>query len=715
MAIDETKSAAVLNRFLREYVTDRAAGRALDLEQYLARYPGFEELIEREHARLEAGDATERNADPAFPFAERDFGPYRLERELGRGGQGAVFLAQDTRLGRPVAIKVLTGFTSLSPVSLQRFYREAAVASRLDHPGICAVYECDDVNGVPYVAMRYVQGETLASLVARARRDAVPIGVERALALAEKVARALHVAHEAGVVHRDVKPGNLMVTPADEPVVLDFGLARELEGASTLTASGELFGSPSYMSPEQIDGVSSVDRRADVHALGTTLYELVTLSPPFRAPTREGLFRQILTERAADPRRANPRIPRDLRVVLDTALEKDPDRRYQTALDLAEDLCAVRESRPIAARPVGPLTRAARWAVREPRQAALVAGVLSALVLAAGLGGFLFARAPEIQAGELELARRRRDDLITAALGGKMTGHTEERLRAALVDDPDNGAVRNSLALLLLQRGDGEASLRVLDEAPAGGDDGRTLARMRVAVLDGLERGDEALELERELGEPRDALECWSVGRSLLSSASAANHRRGFALLERAIYLAPRPREVFYHDMIRAATLVGDWDKAVLVARVLEARYPDSSVSWWAISMARSGVDPAGMRAALERSIELDPNFPAALASYAGALVHFDELERGREMLQRALDNSIGGPRERRYLRFAFVGMLVATERYDEALAELDRALEEEPDEPEILRRKAEILADLGLADEAAGLRERAHGLELGD
>ncbi len=318
-------------------------------------------------------------------------GPYRLVRELGRGGQAIVWLAEDSRIGRQVALKMLPHLGPGGDEALRRFRREAEVAARLEHPGICSVFEAEIDHGTPYIAMRYVSGETLARRIATARdaHDAPPDrDALRDLALLfEKAARALHAAHEAGIVHRDVKPANLMITPEGEPVVLDFGLAREDDAAAqAVTLTGETSGTPAYMSPEQMTGRSRPDRRTDVWSLGIALYESTTLAHPFASATRESLFQAILSDDPADPRRLNTAIDRDFATILETATAKERDRRYQTALDLAEDLRRWRANEPIRARPVSRLERVGRWMQRKP---ALAASLAAAVVLLIAASAFL--------------------------------------------------------------------------------------------------------------------------------------------------------------------------------------------------------------------------------------------------------------------------------------------------------------------------------------
>jgi WD40 repeat protein/serine/threonine protein kinase len=435
-----------------------AAGRG-DVDRlaadYLERYrrgdwPRMDEYI-RAHPELEAGI---REVFPSLLFAERAgappapaerappaaaaqppsrrVGPYDTLILLGSGGQGDVYLAEDTRLRRRVALKVLPREHAMRSRALDRFRREAAITARLDHPGICTVYEAGEDAGVPWIAMRYVEGETLAQWTAasrgRAEEAADPSlstasrefrrsmgdvrtreGTMRTVEVLEKAARALHAAHEAGLVHRDIKPANVIVTPGREPVLLDFGLAREESDESALTLTGTLMGTPAYMSPEQLTAQRiRLDRRTDVYSLGVTLYECLTLRLPFEAPTRERLYQRILVSDPEDARRHNPAIPEDLRVVLETALEKDRERRYQTALDLAEDLARVRRREPIRARPAGPVLRLRRWAQRNPATAASTVSLFVAL--SAGLAASLhLLGAARRERDEKEAARRDAD------------------------------------------------------------------------------------------------------------------------------------------------------------------------------------------------------------------------------------------------------------------------------------------------------------------
>jgi formylglycine-generating enzyme required for sulfatase activity/tRNA A-37 threonylcarbamoyl transferase component Bud32 len=356
---------------------------------------------------------TTRASGPAGPSPEpRRFGDYWLLKELGRGAQGIVYLAEDTTLQRKVALKLLSAAGAQSAIIRERFRREGQLASKFEHPGICGVHDVGEVDGVPYIAMQYVRGTTLGEIVekaraargdgpADARRDTETIsiggggskgGLEDVLRLVERSARALHVAHEAGLVHRDIKPANIMVTPDGHPVLLDFGLARDLEAeGQMLTQSGQIMGTPAYLAPEQIVAShGTVGRRTDVYALGVTLFECVTLQRPFEATSWDQLFHEILNGAPINPRKLNPRIPVDLGTAIEVAMERDPARRYATAEAMAEDLRRIRSFEPIQAKSAGPITRLGKWARRHPGRSVSAAATL--LFVLFGLG-FVTSRA----------------------------------------------------------------------------------------------------------------------------------------------------------------------------------------------------------------------------------------------------------------------------------------------------------------------------------
>ncbi|MEM7311293.1 MAG: serine/threonine-protein kinase [Planctomycetota bacterium] len=712
------KDADVLNRFLRTYFEDRESGSTRSLGDYQALHPGYEDLIAGEHERLLRGEGPTdlTSALGGHPAGAR-IGPYRVVRELGRGGQGTVLLAEDGRLGRRVALKVLTGFASLSSEHLLRFHREAALASRLDHPGLCSVYESDTIDGVPYVAMRYVEGETLAAKIADARRRGAALAPRDVLGWVVTASRALAVAHRAGIVHRDVKPANLMITPAGEPVVLDFGLARELDGAgTTLTRTGELFGTPAYMAPEQLDeSVGSCDGRTDVWALGVVLYEALSLSLPFQAPTREGLYRAILTSRPAAGAVRAGGLPPTLRTVISTAMAAEPDRRYASADALAEDLTAVLEGRPISARPVGPIARLALWARREPALAGTLATVLVLLLAATGLGGYLIAAQERLHAGESVLRAASLNELLNRAMSGRMSDRSVSEMHAVLEAEPELDYLRAALVHHALFVEDEDTALALIDAVPATSSEPAAFERLRVDALRRLGRDAEAQAITGELSDPAGPLDSFIAGR--LAQAHVAPGRPGseewaqqaLDLYLRSALLEEEPYETLYHCMLQAAVAAGERDLARLVADTLEHRGP----AWWWACFFSGGArarHSEGARSAYERSIELDPEFAQPYTSLAVLTALEGDLEEADRLYLRSIDLTFVVASKVR-LHLAWERTMRLLEEPELGLAACERALELDPDSPEVLARMGRLYQDLELYDEADEVLFRA--LEL--
>jgi serine/threonine protein kinase/Flp pilus assembly protein TadD len=297
-----------------------------------------------------------------------DFGDYELLEEIGRGGQGVVYRAHQKSLNRAVALKVIGLGSWATETHLKRFRREAEAAASLNHPGIVPIYEVGERDGACYFSMGLVAGEQLDAILKRE-----PMPIRRAAELIAKVARTVHYAHEHGILHRDIKPGNTLLDAKGEPHLTDFGLARLVEAESTVTGTLEVLGTPSYMAPEQAAGNNTkLTSATDVYGLGAVLYQLLTGHPPFAGGTTYETIKLLLDTEPRQPRLLNPKIDRDLSTICLKCLDKDPKRRYSSALALAEDLEHWLKHEPIQAKPSGFFTHARKWIRRNPSTTVLV-------------------------------------------------------------------------------------------------------------------------------------------------------------------------------------------------------------------------------------------------------------------------------------------------------------------------------------------------------
>ncbi|MGC2627239.1 MAG: protein kinase [Candidatus Udaeobacter sp.] len=319
------------------------------------------------------------SAMPATADLLGQFGDYELLEEIGRGGQGVVFRARQKSLNRTVALKVIGLGQWASKAHIRRFRLEAEAAASLDHPCIVPIYEVGERDGSCYFSMKFVEGGQLDEVVKR-----TPMSIRQAAKLIAKVAGTVHYAHEHGILHRDIKPGNILLDVKGEPHLTDFGLARLLESESSVTHTLEVLGTPSYMAPEQAVGNNAaISKVTDVYGLGAVLYQLLTGHPPFAGGATYETIKLLLETEPRPPRLWNRKVDRDLSTICLKCLEKDPMRRYSSALALAEDLEHWLSHEPIQARRTGTFSRGKKWVRRNPTSALLAASLI-ALAAAAG-------------------------------------------------------------------------------------------------------------------------------------------------------------------------------------------------------------------------------------------------------------------------------------------------------------------------------------------
>jgi tetratricopeptide (TPR) repeat protein len=385
----------VLDLIYNEVVLREKAGEMPQLAEYLERFADLTEplrLLFEVHGALERGGVPDTCSPTSLPLsfsgdlsagvAGVTMPGYEVLEELGRGGMGVVYKARQTSLNRVVALKMLLGGAHASALALTRFKAEAAGLAGLQHPNLIQVYEVGEHGGLLFFSMEFVEGRSLAE-----RISGSPLPADEAARTVAVLARAMHAAHQRGVIHRDLKPANVLLTADGTPKIADFGLAKGFGGAAH-TRTGEVLGTPEYMAPEQVAGKGKdAGPAADVYALGAILYDMLTGRPPFKAESTTDTLLQVLHNDPVPPSRLRARTPRDLETICLKCLEKDPGKRYASALALAEDLDRFLDRRPILARPVSLGGRMLKWARRRPAVASLVAvSVVAVSVLALFLG-----------------------------------------------------------------------------------------------------------------------------------------------------------------------------------------------------------------------------------------------------------------------------------------------------------------------------------------
>jgi serine/threonine protein kinase/Tfp pilus assembly protein PilF len=725
-------------RAAQEYLAQAEAGGRPSLSEFVARYPDIAEPLGRCLAGLEFVQAAAPHlSQPLDGVAAPDgggavtgtLGDFRIIREVGRGGMGVVYEAEQLSLGRRVALKVLPFAATMDPRHLQRFHNEARAAAGLHHTNIVPVYGVGNERGVHYYAMQFIEGRTLADLIAEQRgaadslvpptaeAQAVPSATtvppaaqatstaprdsasfRRVAEWGIQAAEALDCAHSLGVVHRDVKPANLLVDTIGRLWVTDFGLAQ-VQNDARLTMTGDLVGTLRYMSPEQALAKRVViDHRTDVYSLGATLYELLVLRPAFDGSDRQELLRQIAFEEPRPPRRINRAIPAELETIVRKALEKNPQDRYATAQDLADDLNRFLEDRPIHARRPGLLQRVRKWARRHrPLVASLAAGMLILLVMAVVLALGYQRRLAETDRG------------VTAALvqvetlveeGDKLIDHPERwqataRLAQAALEKAD----------ALLASGVATASLRERAETDRAAVDS-AIAQSQLSIT------LNSIRLEKHT--VRD-------GRKNDLKNTAASYAKAFANygvdLAEPASVAARIRGSRCRDALVGA--LEEWWRSTAdrqthqqLDRVLQAVEPADATqaSWW--KAAREQDNAALVKLAEQLSTKCLP--PAVICSRAGTLKHAKQWPAAERLLKEALLFHPGDFWLNADLAQGI--FLQDPTRVDEAVAYQRAALACQGDNPKahVVARIGAMLSDSSKLDEAIPYLKRAVEMDPG-
>ncbi len=699
-------------------------------------------------------------------------GEFVIGRELGRGGMGVVYEAVQESLGRTVALKVLTPAVLGDAAAVMRFKREGETAAKLRHAGIAQVHAVGFADGLHFLAMERIDGAPLDRVLGGLRE--LPVGMLRRSSLAAvvaevlgpragaprlvppvysgtedyvaaivaivvQVAQALACAHENGVVHRDVKPSNVLLRMDGSAVLTDFGLARHRDDPS-LTRAGVFAGTPFFTSPEQAAGRGDVDHRTDLFSLGAMLYEMITLQLPFSGGSGTEVLRAIQLREPQDPRRFNRSVPADLVAIVQRALEKDPARRYQSAMAFGEDLQAFLEHRPVVARPISALGRLHRWALRKPLQATLAALLTVGTPLVIGLSAYAWTTHEQVAA----LARQQRlaaaqDDVLRGyiALGEGRREEAVALLRRAIAVVPEDIEAWAGLAQASIRQ-DGAGAEGLLAEFAARPEllgSSRSLQRCRAELLAAVGKQTESAQALLLLGGPVEPLESFWVGmqgmNKALSNDDLEQRRVAYQFLLDAVVQSRTARPAFLYWLAVAAGELGLEPEARRAAAALERLWPESEMAWGGAGLALFKVDPPAAIAAYRRALAIAPgslsvrnNLANALASTGSrtesiaefreivkrkpdysiahynlgrALFYENDFETALLHLQKAVDLAPAERRQQHYLAWCLQRM----ERWRDALTASQAAIEVLPEAGILWRDRARSEQALGQTDAA--------------
>ncbi len=534
---------------LRECLVRFESEGAAAVEEVLAREPLHARALRERIATLERFGLFD-NSDLCEQQEARSpetLGQFELVKRIGSGGMGVVYLAQDKKLGRLVALKVLRRSFTGSDRAKARFEREAKAVARLRHPHIVQIYQTGQSDGVDWIAMEFVPGQGLDEILAQAAQGHVDLPLPRILGWIRDIAYALEAAHTEGIVHRDIKPSNIRITPDGGATLLDFGLASDMD-AHALTRTGSFQGSPYYASPEQIESKKGkVGPWSDLYSLGITLYEAAAGKVPFEGRTTEQVFHQVLSGAPRRPRKVNRHVSRDLETVILKAVEKDPRQRYGSMAAFAEDLQCVLDFRPIQARAAGPIDKTRKWARRnKPLAIALSIAALSILSLP------LYA---------LSLSAANRQERLEAA--GSLLAEAESKIgdlgRARIETKKKRVQLHERLASYLTRHVSIDAEHEIADLQRYLLQAGKQRVSLSYAVLGLL---TEAEKLDPESAEPR----------RLRSDLYMERWRYSSFLIRQRKYLRPRDLQDAREESQIFRKLVQDSDQEGRYARELAGK-----------------------------------------------------------------------------------------------------------------------------------------------
>jgi len=651
----------------------------------------------------------------------RRIGELDVVREIGRGGMGIVFEAVDPSLKRRVAVKIMPRAPGMSASSIVRFRREAELAASLKHQSIVPVHSFGETADEFYLSMALLEGASLASVLkqlARAYSTGGDLSIPRAGIPASAVVRArslaieqsfpevaitadasatshvtamvevlrvvsdaLAQAHQRGVIHRDVKPANILIDAAGHAFLTDFGLACVLDDPH-VTQAGASPGTPQYMAPEQVNAShGDLSPATDVFALGVTLYEALTLTNAFPGDSLVSILYSVTTHEPVNAQTINPAVPADLVAILQRALEKDPADRYPSAREFSDDLAAFLRGDPVSVRSLSFGARMLRRSRREPWKVSALLLLVFGLPVVVGLAIAAGQRDPQSEVGEQVLGDRWLDTELTHGFREAGEGDVDAsraHFKAILARYPESAAAIAGLSVLARRQGDRQA-LRVLDLHASIVASSPALLRRRATLL---ARLDDPAAREAAGGLPEDPVDfdAFLDGYALLElghSGVAGTFRVARQKLHRAIVTADRPRPLYYFEWLHAAAHDGDEEDVTSAIAAIERLWPDDPTGqfWVAFAYNSLGMGTEARRA-LEHALQVDPAFQPAYVNLAKILRHMGRNDEALKLMRAKLAEA---PRPAE-VREQIAMTLFKLRRVDEALAEFESALEAHPD-----------------------------------
>ncbi|MCA8948499.1 MAG: protein kinase [Planctomycetes bacterium] len=687
-------------------------GDSARLRELLQRHADHERLIRSALAKLgvPAAAPPDRVPDPDADTSRapgRTLGEFELLDEIGRGGMGVVYEARQRSLGRRVALKVLNPLFALDAAAVERFQREGRAAARLQHAGVVPIFAVGQHDGCHWYAMEFVVGAPLQRLLERLRSlapadlDGAAVGrlvaelagdadgfddrawrlgyVETMVGIAIQLADALESVHAHGIVHRDVKPSNILIRPDGRALLVDFGLCR-VDADPALTRSGGMLGTPGYMAPEQAADARAADARSDGFALAATLYEALTLRRAFDGSSDAEVIRALHETDPPDVRRVRPGAPRDLDAVLARALEKRPERRYRSLAAFAADLRAMLRHEPVTASRLTALGRLGRWRRRQPLQATIAALLVAGVPTVAALGGALWARRPLVAIAEERLRVERVEQALLDGVLWLLGGAPEralEPLAVARAAAPSELEVAALEAYALARAGRSASAFERIAAWPGPWPRPATRARVEAACHAALADRDRADQLARGLPEPAGLVELTAAAFAAIAATRERMDRealgRAQRWLEHAALLTPRPRPHLCFVLAQVTFYTHDEVTARAVADALALHWPDAAGAVLARAYATHVFAPAAAVPLYERALTLGVPEAVVRLAESAALEATGALAQAAAMLA-AIPRTAPDHPEALYslgrLAFAERDLDVAEARWREALAE---------------------------------------------